>query len=144
MTGNINEIVQGSFSNHKPFDFYHRIVRPNGVIRILHGQGEVFTDDNGVVVKMTGTGQDVTERKIAEDMLAKTTSELKQKNKELERSNSELASFSYVAGHDLQKPLRKIQLFSQRILVTENEKLSDTGKGYFRRMQSSAAHANTY
>jgi PAS domain S-box-containing protein len=47
--------------------------------------------------------------------LVEATESLKAKNAELEGSNTELASFNYIAGHDLQEPLRKIQLFSDRI-----------------------------
>jgi PAS domain S-box-containing protein len=134
----VNETVQRCYKSHLPFDFYHRIVRPDGEVRVLHARGEVIKDENGAVVKMAGTGQDVTETKLAEDLLLRTTQELAQKNKELERSNKELASFSYAASHDLQEPLRKIQLFADRILQKEHGHLSEAAKGYFARIQAAA------
>src|SRR6185312_14326033 len=41
--------------------------------------------------------------------------QLEEKNKELEISNSDLQQFASVASHDLQEPLRKIQIFSNLI-----------------------------
>jgi len=83
--------------------------------------------------------RDLTERKMAEDKLQRYAEELLQKNRELERSNKELTSFSYVASHDLQEPLRKIQSFGNLILNAEARNLSETGKDYFGRMINAAA-----
>src|SRR5690606_38495989 len=97
------------------------------VITALHGP-----DNN--VIGFSKVTRDLTERKMSEDKLQMFAEELLQKNKELERSNSELTSFSYVASHDLQEPLRKIQGFGNLILNSEVSNLSDTGRDYFNRM----------
>ena len=77
---------------------------------------------------------------IVTDLTEKKANEraLEEKNMELERSNIELASFSYAASHDLQEPLRKIRAFISRILLQENENLSPTGKDYFSRITKAA------
>ncbi|MBK9401421.1 MAG: PAS domain S-box protein [Bacteroidetes bacterium] len=63
---------------------------------------------------------------------------LAEKNIELEKMNNELQAFTFVSSHDLQEPLRKIQTFADRILETENKNLTDSGKNYFRYLQTSA------
>lgn len=52
--------------------------------------------------------------------------------------NKELLAFTYISSHDLQEPLRKIQLFASIILENENINLSDNGKYNFERMRLTA------
>lgn len=59
--------------------------------------------------------------------------------KRLESSNRELQDFAYVASHDLQEPLRKVQAFGDRLKINESERLSERGQDYIERMQSAAA-----
>lgn len=54
-----------------PFVCEHRIVRPDGAVRTFQSRGTVVMDDLGRPVKLLGTGQDITERREAEDALAR-------------------------------------------------------------------------
>lgn len=62
---------------------------------------------------------DLSDRKKFEDELEQKvierTKEIQKANVLLERMNKELSSFAYISSHDLQEPLRKIQMFSKRI-----------------------------
>jgi signal transduction histidine kinase len=58
--------------------------------------------------------------------------------KRLQRSNQDLERFAFVASHDLQEPLRKIQAFSDLLRTTHADSLTDDGKDLLTRMQGAA------
>ena len=64
-------------------------------------------------------------------------------NTELERSNRELQDFAFVASHDLQEPLRKIQAFGDRLRTIQGPQFSDQGRDYLERMHSAAGRMHT-
>jgi PAS domain S-box-containing protein len=129
----VSKIVQDAFINFQPFNFYHRVVRSDGTMRILHGRGEVNLDDKKQPISMAGTAQDVTEIKQAENEIRKITDELVRYNKELEQTNKALESFTFVASHDLQEPARKIRTFINLIAENEATNLSEKSKDYMNR-----------
>lgn len=107
----------------------YRIITKKGIIKYFRSSGKFIGDDKNRM--LVGTVQD-----ISKDVLA--SQDLKNKNIELENANSELESFSFVASHDLQEPLRKIQGFSKRIIDEEGDRLSETTKDYFNRIRAAS------
>lgn len=77
------------------------------------------------------------QQNVLEERVASRTVELQTKSLELERSNRELESFAFVASHDLQEPLRKIQAFGDRLKNRCSDALGDN-VDYLDRMQSAA------
>jgi signal transduction histidine kinase len=57
---------------------------------------------------------------------------------QLQRSNSELQDFAYVASHDLQEPLRKVRAFGDRLQATCGEVIGHRGRDYLDRMRQAA------
>lgn len=102
----------------------------NYIIPLHHGKGTKF----GTLM----ITHDISEIRKSTNRLNQLNEVLRHKNDEFERSNQELASFSYVASHDLQEPLRKIQTFSHRLIEKELERLSPQGKEYITRMAAAA------
>lgn len=66
--------------------------------------------------------------------LKKLQIELEASVTELKKTNGNLQEFAYVASHDLQEPLRKIQIFSQRLVNDLAKELSEDNKKIFERM----------
>jgi two-component system sensor kinase FixL len=105
--------------------------------------------------------RDITDRRKAQDDLQKAhdelehrvdlrTRELSQANVkltlyagQLERSNRELQDFAYVASHDLQEPLRKIQAFGDRLRLRLGSALDEESADYLRRMVGAAVRMQT-
>lgn len=79
------------------------------------------------------------ERRRLEALVAAHTRELADRNLRLERSNNDLEYFAYIASHDLQEPLRKIQAFSDRVGSRYADRLDDQGRDYLGRMSNAAA-----
>lgn len=78
-----------------------------------------------------------------ENRVQERTAELGKTNLELQRSNRELQDFAFVASHDLQEPLRKIQAFGDRLRMKFGEKLGEEGVDHLSRMQNAAKRMQT-
>ena len=80
---------------------------------------EPYRDSEGVVAGIMAVATDVTEqvkaRHKVEELVEERTRALQESNKDLQRSNDELAQFAYIASHDLQEPARKISTFTEML-----------------------------
>lgn len=55
------DVVEATLRNGGTFAHDHRIVRPDGEVRVIHGRGRVEMGPDGTAVRMLGSAQDVTE-----------------------------------------------------------------------------------
>jgi len=109
--------------------FTYRIIREDKKVRYFRTTARIVTNKSGDEI-LIGTTSDVTDEVLV-------SLSLEQQNLELEASNKELSAFNYVASHDLQEPLRKIQTFVSRLSDKEYNNLSQSGKEFMGRINNS-------
>jgi len=114
------------------------IMRKDGQTRIaLWNSANIYAQDGKALIATIAQGQDITERKRAEE--------------ELKRSNENLEQFAYVASHDLQEPLRVMASYSQLLEKRYKDKLDKDAVDFIdfivvaaKRMQSLITDLLTY
>ncbi len=125
---NSEKLVSGEIEEFKS---EYRCRHKDNSWRILEGIAKKYDDESinlhGIIVN----SRDITDRKIAEEKLHEFAARL-------EQSNRELQDFAYVASHDLQEPLRKVQAFGDRLNKKYGESLGEEGRDYVRRMRGAA------
>ncbi len=82
------------------------------------------------------TVRDITATKETQDTLAAYS-------ERLERSNEQLESFALVAAHDMQEPLRKVELFAGRLLAASGDDLNERARDDLGRVQKSVRRMRT-
>ena len=110
--------------------YQHRIIKAdNSEVKYIRISSKpIESQDDFYYLMIT---QDITEE-------IHSGAEILQKNRELEASNKELQAFNYVASHDLQEPLRKIETFISRLEARDYQNLTETGQQYFERIKVAA------
>ncbi len=119
------------------------IIPQQGQPRTLLANGDPIIDRHGKKIGAIVAMRDITERKQAEEALAKLNEELEDRVKQrtaqleqlnailltttaqLEQRNQELDQFAYITSHDLKAPLRAIANLSQWIEEDLEDKLDD-------------------
>ena len=63
----VARVTEQALQDRESISVEYRVVRPDGAVAVVQGRARVMLDRRGVVTKMVGTAQDVTERKRHED-----------------------------------------------------------------------------
>ncbi|HEY4112080.1 response regulator [Puia sp.] len=78
---------------------------------------------------------EINERKASEEKVTELNKQLLENISRLEAANKDLDLFAFMASHDLQAPLRKVRMFSDRLLASTDNSFSKEGKLYLTRIQ---------
>lgn len=131
----VTQVHKESLVNHQSTSLVFRFLTATNEVKYIMGVGSFTKDGNGNMIKI-GVNYDITDQ-------YKKTLELEENNKELKYINTELESFNNIVSHDLQEPLRKIQMFISRVEEKEFDGLSQQGRDYFSKIRIAANRMQT-
>ena len=103
----------------------------NGSTLFCEQTVKAAVDATGKRICIVSAVRDISEKKRDREKIERYV-------KQLEQTNRELEAFTYMASHDLQEPLRKIQLFGDRLKNTHENALGPEGVDYLKRMIGAA------
>ena len=131
----VTKVHTDSLVNHQSTSMIFRFLTPDGDVKYIMGVGSFTKNGSGDLIKI-GVNYDITNQ-------YKKTLELEENNKELKYINTELEAFNNIVSHDLQEPLRKIQMFISRLEEKELDLLTVQGKEYFSKIRATANRMQT-
>jgi signal transduction histidine kinase len=82
---------------------------------------QLISHEKKLVAANKSLQKEIQERKLSEEKIKILNQQFLENNQHLKAVNEELDRFAYVASHDLQEPLRKIMVFSDKILNIKND-----------------------
>ncbi|MCH8322184.1 MAG: PAS domain S-box protein [Proteobacteria bacterium] len=138
---NVKMLMQGE--TRKEHDSYLKNYRKTGhgnIIGIGPREVQGFTKDGDQLDLELAVNASVLEGK---KIYVGSLRDLTEKKRILEQSNVELEKFAYVASHDLQEPLRKVQAFGDRMVTQYASVLDERGLDYLNRMRDAANRMQT-
>jgi len=132
--------IQAGVAHDRPFQLTYRISTALGEEKWVWERGSAVREPGGNVVALEGFVSDITERKRAQEEVARLNAELEERVRrrtaQLEAANAELEAFSYSIAHDLRSPLTSIDGFSHMLDELAAQSVGDQGRHYLRRIRA--------
>ena len=156
----MENLVQNAVRTKGTFQAEYRVKWTDDTIQWIAASGKCIYNEQNTPIKVVGVTRNISKQKALEEnmenlVLERTNQlleanssliELNQKvfasNEILKKSNASLEQFAFVASHDLQEPLRKIQSFGDLLHQRYATQLGD-GTHYLNRMQFAAKRMST-
>lgn len=123
--------------NIQTFSMEKRLVCKDEAVRWANVTVSAMRDANGTPQYLICAIEDISERKLVQELLQASLDTQTRYAQELTRSNAELEQFSYVASHDLQAPLSTIAGYAQLLEKRCHNQLDAQGNKFIRNIVNS-------
>lgn len=130
----VNSLLSG---NIQTFSLEKRLVCKDEAVRWANVTVSAMRDANGTPQYLICAIEDISQRKLVQELLQASLDTQTRYAQELTRSNAELEQFSYVASHDLQAPLSTIAGYAQLLEKRCHNQLDAQGNKFIRNIVNS-------
>jgi signal transduction histidine kinase len=124
-------------------DYIYKPINPDllrakvGVFIDLYKKNHILlAQEQKLVAINKSLEMEIHERKVSEDKVKELNHRLLENIERLESANRDLDRFAFMASHDLQEPLRKMLMFSDRLAHKFDKVLDDEGRMFINRIQN--------
>lgn len=132
----LKQRILESVAEKADFEYVYAIRDRAGAVKTLSTRGKVIENDAGQVELLVCINRNITDLQRFQD-------EQERFARELSRSAKELEEFAYIASHDLQEPLRKISMFTERLKAKYDNTLDKEGEMFVGRIMNSVVNMRT-
>jgi signal transduction histidine kinase len=126
-------------------DYIYKPIKPevlrakvSVLIDLYRKNRQLLAQEQRLVAINKSLEMEIKERKASEEKVKHLNRQLLENIASLEQANKDLDRFAFMASHDLQEPLRKIRMFSDRLALRYNGLMDDDGKTNIQRIHKAA------
>ncbi|HTF28822.1 MAG TPA: response regulator [Flavitalea sp.] len=126
-------------------DYIYKPIKPevlrakvSVLIDLYRKNRQLLAQEQRLVAINKSLEMEIKERKSSEEKVKHLNRQLLENIASLEQANKDLDRFAFMASHDLQEPLRKIRMFSDRLALKYNNMMDDDGRTNIQRIHKAA------
>jgi signal transduction histidine kinase len=126
-------------------DYIYKPIKPevlrakvSVLIDLYRKNRQLLAQEQRLVAINKSLEMEIKERKASEEKVKHLNRQLLENIASLEQANKDLDRFAFMASHDLQEPLRKIRMFSDRLALKYNEMMDEDGRTNIQRIHKAA------
>ena len=126
-------------------DYIYKPIKPevlrakvSVLIDLYRKNRQLLAQEQRLVAINKSLEMEIKERKASEEKVKHLNRQLLENIASLEQANKDLDRFAFMASHDLQEPLRKIRMFSDRLALKYSELMDDDGRTNIHRIHKAA------